>query len=68
MLNVERKEDMIYYTTEHGETVGTIQYTPKGEWLVLTAEKYNHGTSTMWWRTLKAAEYHMLALYENASI
>lgn len=65
MLNWERKEDAIHYTNEAGEPVGTISYTNQGLWLVAASEAYMHGTSTMWWKNLKAAEYHMLAIYEE---
>ena len=65
MLNWERKDDAIYYTNGKGEPVGKITYTSQGLWLVVASEDYMHGTSTMWWKSLKAAEYHMLAIYEE---
>jgi hypothetical protein len=67
MLNTEHIGDSIHCTTDAGELVATIRYTTQGLWLVVATEAYMHGTSTMWWRSLKAAEYHVLAIYEDAT-
>lgn len=60
-LNFEHREDGTHYMTDDWREVGTISYTPRG-WLVVASPAFMHGTSAMWWKSLKAAEYHMLAI------
>jgi hypothetical protein len=52
------------YTNDTGAVVGTVTFDGnRNAYLVQASDAYMHGTSTMWWKSLKAAEYHMLAIY-----
>lgn len=67
-LNTELLEDGLHVTDSNGLAVAVISYQPVAPsvpWLVTFAPGFQHGTDVMWWRNLKAAEYHVLAVYAD---